>query len=136
MVERVSAAEGRRLLAKSEGHQPESEVLSQVRQYLRTLGWYVIRIQQGMGAHRGVSDLICVRDGRVVFLECKTAKGKQSEHQQTFQREIELRGGEYRIARCLEDVMDMRVPVAGCEHVWERSVCDTAPRCARCGVAK
>ena len=82
-------------------------ILSQVRQYLRTLGWYVIRIQQGMGAHRGISDLIVVRGGRVIFLECKTAKGRQSEHQKNFQAEVELRGGEYRIARGLEDVEDL-----------------------------
>lgn len=105
MVERLSPEEVRRLLAKSEGHQPEKVVLDQVRQYLRTLGWYVMRIQQGIGCHRGISDLIVVKDGRVVFLECKTAKGKQSEHQRKFQAEVEARGGEYRIARCLEDAV-------------------------------
>ncbi len=142
MPERVTLEEGRRLLATSQGHQPEKVVLDQVRQYLRALGWYVVRIQQGMGAHKGVSDLICVRDGHVVFVECKTAKGKQSEHQKTFQREIEQRGGEYRIARCLEDVVDMRVSNARdmggtpCEHAFERSVCDTRPRCVKCGVAQ
>lgn len=107
MPERVSAAEGRRLLAKSQGTQPETAIKKQVRQYLTTLGWYVFPILQGMGAHKGISDLIAVKDGRVVFLEAKTAKGKQSDNQVKFQAEVESHGGEYRVVRCVEDVMDL-----------------------------
>ena len=107
MTERKTAAELRGLLAQTSGRQPESLVLQQVRDYLRALGWYVIRVQQGLGAHRGLSDLICVKDGRTVFVECKTAKGKLSEHQQAFQDAIKEGGGEYRVARSIDDVMDM-----------------------------
>jgi len=105
--ERMTTAEARALMAKSEGHQPESVIVKQIRQYLRTLGWYVIRIQQGIGCHRGISDLIVVKDGRVVFLECKTAKGKMSEHQEKFRSEILGRGGEYVVCRSLEDAMEL-----------------------------
>lgn len=59
---------------------------------------------------------------------CNASKGNRTLHEW-----IESRGGEYRIARCLEDVVDMRAARTDCEHVWERSVCDTAPRCAKCG---
>ena len=39
---------------------PEAVILNQVRDYLQLNGWYVIRIQQGMGCHKGLSDLICL----------------------------------------------------------------------------
>jgi len=93
--------------AKAPGQDPESVVLRQVRDYLRLRGWYVIRIQQSLGAHRGLSDLICVKEGRTVFLECKTASGKLSPDQQSFQEAIGAGGGEYVVARCLEDVMEL-----------------------------
>lgn len=107
MTERKTAAEGRELLAKTAGRQPESLVLEQVREYLRLTGWYVIRVQQGLGAHRGLSDLICVKDGRTVFVECKTATGKLSEHQQAFREAIKAGGGEYCVARSIADAAGM-----------------------------
>ncbi len=77
---------------------PESGILNQVKHLLQSYGWYVIRIQQGLGCHRGISDLIAIdRDGNVHFCEIKTPTGKQSEYQQDFQREIELRHGNYHI---------------------------------------
>jgi hypothetical protein len=76
-----------------------------VRDYSGLAGTY--QCAEGLGAHRGLSDLICVKDGRTVFIECKTATGKLSEHQQAFRDAISQGGGEYRIARSIEDVMDM-----------------------------
>jgi len=52
----------------------EGDILKQVRDYLRWRGWLVYRIQQGLGCHRGMSDLICVKDGRVLFLEIKASQ--------------------------------------------------------------
>ena len=83
---------------------PESAVLSQVRDYLRMQGWYVIRNQQGMGSHKGLPDLIGVsRQGDVAFFECKAPEhldkrgrrvkaGKLSEHQEKFFFEMRMRG--------------------------------------------
>jgi Holliday junction resolvase len=105
MTTRLTAAEGRALMAKADGMQPESVIVQQVRDYLRVTGWYVIRIQQGIGCHRGLSDLIAVKDGQTVFIECKTAKGKLSEHQEKFRAEIAVRGGRYVVARSIDDVM-------------------------------
>ncbi len=107
MVERMSVAEYKRIAAKDAGTQPESLVLNQCRDYLRTLGWYVIRIQQGIGCHRGVSDLICVKDGRVVFLEIKATKGKLGEHQQRFCMDIVEHGGEYHCVHSLDEMIEL-----------------------------
>ena len=82
----------------------EADILSHVRSYLRWAGWYVIRIQQGLGCHKGVSDLIAVKDGSVYFIEIKTEKGKMSAHQENFKVNIEERGCHYFVVRSLEDI--------------------------------
>jgi hypothetical protein len=48
-----------------------------------------------------------MRDGRTVWVEAKTATGKQSEYQVEFERCVLAAGGEYRLARGLEDVTDL-----------------------------
>ena len=98
----------RETVAKSRGRQPESAILQQVRDWLRWRGWYVIRTQQGLGCHKGLSDLVCIRDGRVVWVEVKTATGRLSVHQEGFRGAIETHGGEYVVARCVEDVEVLR----------------------------
>jgi hypothetical protein len=92
-----------RSLAKASGKQPETMILRAVRDYLRIHRWYVVRIQQGMGCHKGVSDLVAVRDGRTVWIEVKTPTGRQSEAQRVFEHEIDGHGGEYHVVRSVED---------------------------------
>jgi Holliday junction resolvase len=89
--------------------QGESIILNQVRDYLRLSGWFVIRFQQGLGSHRGLSDLLAVKGGRHVFIEVKVPAGKQSEYQIKFESEILQHGGEYVLVRCLEDVLFLGV---------------------------
>ena len=55
------------------------------------------------GLVAGVSDLIVVQPNRCIFVELKIEKGKQSEHQISFQKKVELLGFEYHIVRSLED---------------------------------
>lgn len=87
------------------GEPTEKEIQNEIRRYLQIRGWYVIRIQQGMGAHKGLSDLIAVKDGRVVFAEIKTPRGRLSEYQREFERELAAHGGEYAVLRSVEDAM-------------------------------
>lgn len=105
MVDRVTAAEGRALMAKSQGQQPETVIKKQIKQYLQLTGWFVFYNLQGVGAYKGIPDFICVKDGQVVFLEIKTATGKLSQHQGKFRGDIESHGGRYVVARCVEDVI-------------------------------
>lgn len=107
MAERLTPEEARRLLAKSAGEQPETAIRRQVAQYLRTLGWDVTYHMAGPLSRKGYPDLTALRDGRVVFIEVKTAKGRLSGHQQAVREAIEGHGGEYRVVRCLEDVADL-----------------------------
>jgi Holliday junction resolvase-like predicted endonuclease len=77
-----------------------------VRDYLRIKGWFCFHVLQGLGAYRGISDLIAVKDGRVLFVELKTARGRQSEHQKEFQTDLEAAGGEYLLCRGVEDLQE------------------------------
>lgn len=85
----------------------ETDIRRQVRDYLRIRGWFVFHILQGgVGVYRGITDLIAVKDGRVIFLELKTRTGRQSEHQKKFQADIETHGGEYVLSRGVDDLME------------------------------
>ena len=58
------------------------------------------------GATAGVADLeILTPDGRAVFVEVKTAKGRQSEEQKAFQERIGKLGFKYLIWRSVDDAV-------------------------------
>ena len=84
----------------------ESDIQATIRDYLRLTGWFVVRHQQGLGSHKGLSDLQAVKGGRVLWIEVKTPRGRLSQHQKRFREEILAAGGEYVVARSLEDVWE------------------------------
>ena len=55
------------------------------------------------GLLSGVSDLIVILDGRVLFVEVKNEKGKQSEKQIKFESQVESLGYKYHLIRTLEE---------------------------------
>ena len=55
------------------------------------------------GALAGVSDLIIVLEGRVVFVEIKTPSGRQQDTQKIFQGKVEQLGHRYEIWRDISD---------------------------------
>jgi hypothetical protein len=85
----------------------ESDIRKQIQDYLRWNGWYVYYNLQGLGSYPGLSDLVAIRDGRVVHLEIKQPSGRQSEKQMAFQQHIEAAGGEYMVARSIEDIRNL-----------------------------
>jgi hypothetical protein len=103
---------------KTRSKTPEGAVLSQVRDYLRLKGWYVIRNQQGLGSHKGLSDLMAVsKQGRVVFIEIKAPEhiskaghkiraGNLSEDQEKFFFEMGLCGIQCCTVRSVTDAED------------------------------
>lgn len=54
------------------------------------------------GATAGVSDLIAVGNGKVLFIEMKVGKGRQSEYQKNFQSFVERLGHRYVICRSIQ----------------------------------
>lgn len=90
---------------KQKNKPTEAEIQRQIKEYLQWQGWFVVKIHQSLGSYRGIADLYALKNGRSVWIEVKTPKGRQSQHQEKFQRDIEDHGGEYMVARCVEDVM-------------------------------
>ena len=82
----------------------ETDIRRQIQDYLRIRGWFVFYILQGLGAYKGIPDLIAVKNGRVLFIELKTARGRQSDYQKQFQADLEAAGGEYVLCRGVDDL--------------------------------
>ncbi len=83
---------------------PETKIKTEIRSWLVINHWFQFPILQGMGAHKGISDLIACRNGIVLFIEVKTPKGKLSEHQMVFRDNIQFANCHYVIARGYEDI--------------------------------
>jgi hypothetical protein len=84
----------------------ESEIKNQIKAYLRYTGWFTFPILQGLGVHKGISDMIAIRNGIVIFIEVKTENGKQSQDQKQFEYDIVTQMGNYCLARSIEDVQE------------------------------
>ncbi len=78
-----------------------------MRSYLRLRGWLVIRQQQGLGSHKGIADLYCLKGGRSVWVEIKTATGRQSDAQKQFEADVLTFGGEYWLVRSVDEAMHL-----------------------------
>lgn len=93
-----------------QGRLTEAEVLSQVKAYLQVTGWLVMRIHQSLGSHRGLPDLICLKDGKTIYIECKgqRAGAKLSGPQEVMRQDIERHGGVYMVARSIEDIENFK----------------------------
>lgn len=99
----------------------ESDLQKAIVEYLELMGVYFfainnemagggksakIRMQhfKAMGLRAGASDLVLVLREKVVFMEVKTEKGRQSESQKTFQMVVESLGHRYEVVRSVGDV--------------------------------
>jgi hypothetical protein len=89
----------------TQGKITEAAILAALRSYLRLRGWYVIRHQQSMGSHKGLSDLSAIKDGITVYLETKRPGGTLSPVQEQFKTAIEGHGGTYRVVASYDDVI-------------------------------
>jgi len=85
----------------------ESEIQRQIKEYLQWNGWFVVKIHQSLGSFKGIADLYAIKNGRSVWIEVKTSEGRQSVDQIAFEQEIKRHGGEYIVARSLDDVMGL-----------------------------
>lgn len=63
----------------------------------------------------GTADIVGIAapSGRMVMLECKTAKGKQREAQIVMQRVVTSMGGVYAVCRSLADADAVLTPLVG-----------------------
>ena len=59
----------------------------------------------GMGVHRGFADLIVLCEGRVLFLELKSLKGRLSPDQEAFRDAVLAQGHRWALVRSLDDAL-------------------------------
>lgn len=86
----------------------ESDVKKNIREYMRKAGWFIFNVhQQGIYCHRGISDYIAVKNGRVLFIEVKKPhQYKQSAYQKQFEKDIKDKGGIYIMVNSLESLIE------------------------------
>ncbi len=94
---------------KLKRHRPtESDIRRIIRDYLRLRGWFVFHLLQGLGCYPGLSDLVAVKNGRVIFIELKRPDvGVHSDKQKRFQADLERGGGEYILVDSLEGIREV-----------------------------
>ena len=82
----------------------ETLIKQSITKELKLAGWFVqSNIQSGFGVVRGRPDMECYKDGRVLLIEVKTDKGKQSPAQIEYQKKVN-RYAPYILARSIEDI--------------------------------
>ena len=85
---------------------PETLIKRDVKRYLALKGWFCFPILQGLGAHKGIADMIACKDKITIFIEIKTPRGRQSPDQIIFQQNIEATGNRYMVVRGLDDLIN------------------------------
>jgi len=76
----------------------EKEWQAQVVQLLKTLGWRHYHVYDSRRSTHGFPDLVCVRN-RVVYLELKRERGKLTDEQIDWLRQLRAAGTEAYVAR-------------------------------------
>lgn len=62
-------------------------------------------IATGMGVHPGFADLIVLSEGRVLFLELKSPRGRVSDAQAAFAAAVRAQGHAWEVVRSLDDAL-------------------------------
>ncbi|TKZ16037.1 VRR-NUC domain-containing protein [Shimia litoralis] len=60
----------------------------------------------GMGVHPGFADLLVLSDGRALFLELKSPKGRLSPRQAEFRDSVQAQGFGWALVRSLDDALN------------------------------
>ena len=84
---------------------PEGMLKASIRQLLNTVGIFHYNAWGGPMSPKGVPDLICCQNGRMIGIEVKTLHGRVSPEQEEFIRRINEAGGLAFVARSLDDVI-------------------------------
>jgi hypothetical protein len=87
----------------------ESDTLKLIKEYLKLKGFFVVRMQQNIGSHKGIPDLYFIgyddsSNSIQGWCEVKTPKGKLSKHQEEFRDNVTYYGAYFIEAHSLDDV--------------------------------
>ncbi len=82
----------------------ETRIKREIKDWLRYSGFFMFPILQGLGAFKGIPDIIAIKYGKTLYIEVKTLKGRLSEHQKVFRDNILDHGGIYIVATSYRDI--------------------------------
>lgn len=55
----------------------------------------------------GMADILCLVDGKAIWLEVKAPNGKQSENQKWFEANVVAAGCQYHVVRSIDDIKEV-----------------------------
>ena len=64
-----------------------------IRRVAKSLGWWTLKVAGGQFQTPGIPDLLCLKEGRAVWLEVKTPGGKATPKQAAMMAEIATQAG-------------------------------------------
>lgn len=85
---------------------PEGMLKASIRQLLDVCGIFHWNVFTGPMGHKGVSDILCCHNGRLIAIETKVPGKYPNPDQREFIRRINESGGLAFVARSLEDVIE------------------------------
>lgn len=80
----------------------EQKIQTKIKQRLEAHGWFVTKLKAT--STNGIPDLLCIKKGKIAFLEVKTEDGVISELQKYMIDKLNGHGCYSRVVRCVEDV--------------------------------
>ena len=90
----------------SKGNPTETEIRNSIKKFLEWNKWFVVTMYQSALSYKGIGDLYAVSHNVNVWFEVKKPKGKQSQYQKDFERDIKEHGGNYFVVRSIDDVVN------------------------------
>lgn len=110
----------------------ERTIVAAIVRMAKRLGWYVVKVHGGAMQKAGLPDLLCLKEGRAVWLEVKQpGLGKKSEPtplQRRRMEELHQQGGCWCI--CVTSVEQAESSLVHCAQPTVRTATD--PQAARC----
>lgn len=85
---------------------PETKLKREIKRLLKSLGIFHFHNLQGLGAYKGIPDIMGSYKGRWFVIEVKSPKGRVSEHQKTFLEQVKSEGHIIIVAYGIDDVIN------------------------------
>lgn len=85
----------------------ESKIVGRVMDYSRSLGWWTTKIHGNAFQTVGIPDVLCIRGGKVVWIECKKPGQQPTKIQAHRMRELVAAGCVCVVATCVGEVREV-----------------------------
>ena len=85
---------------------PETQLKKAIKQFLTGFRIFHFPVLQGLGAHKGIADILGIYNGQFLAIEVKAPKGRLSDYQKIFLDRVKAEGGIAITAYCIDDVIN------------------------------